>query len=147
MGGIVIHHLFVPGRSRPKGDLKYGLSGRSGSGRVRLFYPSVVKAWQEQIGWVARSEIGTMIEGPVALSLRFMFEGKHLGPHTLAPDIDKIVRAVLDALSGIAYADDRQVALVVASKQWGAPMGVHITVASTDELWAQVIEEQVPLGV
>jgi crossover junction endodeoxyribonuclease RusA len=35
------------------------------------------------------------------------------------PDIDKLLRAVLDSLTGRAYRDDRQVVQVMALKQWG----------------------------
>jgi len=34
------------------------------------------------------------------------------------PDLDKLVRAVGDALSGIAYRDDRQICDIRASKRW-----------------------------
>ena len=48
--------------------------------------------------------------------------------HTSRPDVDKLTRAVLDALSGVWWVDDSQVAMVTASKAYsddGAP-GVHI---------------------
>jgi Holliday junction resolvase RusA-like endonuclease len=34
------------------------------------------------------------------------------------PDLDKLVRSVMDALSGYAFADDQQVALLQAHKDW-----------------------------
>lgn len=34
------------------------------------------------------------------------------------PDIDKLIRAVLDALTGEAYADDQQVIYLTATKRW-----------------------------
>ena len=52
--------------------------------------------------------------------------------HASAPDIDKLCRAVLDALSSVVWVDDRQVARLVASKRWpdegeapGASIRVH----------------------
>ena len=44
------------------------------------------------------------------------------------PDIDKLLRAVLDALTGRAYRDDRQVVQVMALKQWADEDATHITV-------------------
>ena len=38
-----------------------------------------------------------------------------------SPDLDKLVRSVLDALTGYAYIDDRQVGSLVASKEWTGP--------------------------
>jgi Holliday junction resolvase RusA-like endonuclease len=42
------------------------------------------------------------------------------------PDIDKLERAMLDALTGVAYADDAQVARVVKEKVYGRTF--HTTV-------------------
>lgn len=47
---------------------------------------------------------------------------------TKKPDADKLLRAVFDALTGIAYEDDSQVVRVTASKQYGAPESTQITV-------------------
>ncbi len=47
---------------------------------------------------------------------------------TKKPDIDNIVKAVLDALNGLAYKDDTQVVQVTANKVYGerAHVGVSI---------------------
>jgi Holliday junction resolvase RusA-like endonuclease len=37
----------------------------------------------------------------------------------VAPDLDKLVRAVSDALTGVCYHDDRQIVEIVASKIYG----------------------------
>lgn len=39
------------------------------------------------------------------------------------PDIDKLARAVLDALTGEAYADDEQVVHLIATKHWSDTFG------------------------
>lgn len=44
------------------------------------------------------------------------------------PDADKLLRATLDALTGIAYADDCQVVDIRAAKRYGAPERVEISV-------------------
>ncbi len=36
------------------------------------------------------------------------------------PDIDKLLRALLDALTGVIYVDDAQVACIWATKEYGA---------------------------
>lgn len=72
--------------------------------------------------------------GSVTLSLRFIFErprahyrtGKfsHLlrvdapGEMTKKPDLDKLARNVMDALTGIAYRDDCQVHLLILQKEY-----------------------------
>ena len=59
--------------------------------------------------------------------------------HTKKPDIDKLVRLVLDALTGIAYVDDSQVVLLYAEKSYVHPAvaGCSITIASMESAPAQ----------
>ena len=45
---------------------------------------------------------------------------------TVKPDLDKLVRAVLDALTGVGYNDDAQVTRLVARKTYGSKPGVFI---------------------
>jgi Holliday junction resolvase RusA-like endonuclease len=93
-----------------------------------------------------------LLEGPVALEVEFrpaarpashwlaanarrLLRALRLDApvwHASAPDIDKLCRAVLDALTSVAWVDDRQVARLVASKRWpdegeapGASIRVH----------------------
>lgn len=51
--------------------------------------------------------------------------------HTTRPDVDKLARCVLDALTGVIYADDGQVVAIRLTKQYtpidGRP-GVEITI-------------------
>ena len=44
------------------------------------------------------------------------------------PDMDNIVKVVADALNGVAYHDDTQIALVIAKKVYSAVEGLDITV-------------------
>ena len=53
-----------------------------------------------------------------------------LGEPTTPPDIDKLIRAGLDALTAVAYRDDAQVTFVRAWKRycgWGVP-GVMVPI-------------------
>lgn len=52
-------------------------------------------------------------------------------PHRRRPDLDKLTRGVLDALTGYAWIDDAQVCAIVASKSYaydGQPPGCRIDV-------------------
>jgi Holliday junction resolvase RusA-like endonuclease len=44
------------------------------------------------------------------------------------PDVDKYLRRILDALTGVAYGDDGQVVLVAGAKRWGDPARAEIRV-------------------
>jgi hypothetical protein len=41
-------------------------------------------------------------------------------PHVVKPDLDKLLRAVKDALTGVAWSDDAQVTRIFASKHYAA---------------------------
>jgi len=44
------------------------------------------------------------------------------------PDVDKLIRAALDALTGVVWADDAQVVRIVAQKRYDAVPGVAVSV-------------------
>lgn len=104
--------------------------------------------WRAQIAAVALEHLSEPLEGPVSVCLAFTFgrpkkhyrTGRHAGEllstapslHTTRPDVDKLARAVLDALTGIAFRDDGQVAELSARKTFGGRPGVRITIAPTE---------------
>lgn len=71
-------------------------------------------------------------KAPMSLTLRFYFKrpkskSKKATP-TVRPDIDKVCRAVGDALSGICYQDDSQITSLHAEKYYGEPERTEIQV-------------------
>jgi Holliday junction resolvase RusA-like endonuclease len=72
---------------------------------------------------------------PVRLILDFYFEKeisvKRLDKIT-KPDLDKLVRSLGDALTGIVYDDDAQVTELIARKFYGSPARVEIEVQEAD---------------
>lgn len=100
--------------------------------------------WRGLIGAAALEAMGERdpLPGPVVVSvgLTFCRPAAHIGARGVlpryrdripGPDIDKLCRAVLDALTGIAYLDDRQVRDLIGSKRYGERAGVAVTI---DEL-------------
>ena len=74
---------------------------------------------------------------PVMLSIQFFFRKPKLASRktvhkTTKPDIDKLERAVLDALTGAAFEDDSQVVRVIKSKEFGIPE--RTTIWITDQI-------------
>lgn len=47
---------------------------------------------------------------------------------TKKPDIDNIIKAILDALNGVAYKDDTQVVQVMATKKYGDKAFVEVAI-------------------
>jgi Holliday junction resolvase RusA-like endonuclease len=61
-----------------------------------------------------------MLEGPVKVTITAYFaHKKKTGWHISRPDIDNVVKAILDGLNGVVFADDAVVAQLVASKHYG----------------------------
>src|SRR5882724_2709257 len=93
------------------------------------------KPWRQEIGQMCleclKGESAAGRGVPMRLLVAFYFSRpksvKSLAEKTTKPDLDKLVRAVLDALTGIAYEDDSQVTEIMASKQYGYPARAEIT--------------------
>lgn len=60
-----------------------------------------------------------------------MIEGK-IRPKT-KPDLDNLMKAVADALNGIAYRDDSQIVECLCKKYYSENPCTYVSIASTDE--------------
>lgn len=68
--------------------------------------------------------------------------------HTTKPDVDRLERAILDALTAIAYGDDKQVTEIVTGKYYaavGAPARVDIAVEPAPPSPIGVLVADLPL--
>lgn len=93
--------------------------------------PGSLKRWSDRISAEAREYDGEPMSGAVEMRLTFYLPRpktvKRRYP-TVKPDIDKLARAVQDALNGIVYRDDAQVVSLSVHKRYcGAqPSGVVV---------------------
>jgi hypothetical protein len=81
--------------------------------------------------------------GPVVVMARFrlvrpqrLAETMDQEPALVVPDLDKITRALLDGLNGVAYADDKQVTALLATKGYASPLerpGVTARVVAVED--------------
>ena len=143
--------FYVRGAPIPQGSLTAHAHKRKDNtiyASVHYEVGSKLHRWRRSIAVAARDEWG---EQPtyhhVRLTLTFYmkrplshYKGIDFGlkprydrvAHETAPDLDKLVRAVMDALSEVIYADDKQVTEIVARKiyvpQYEWPEGVQIVV-------------------
>jgi Holliday junction resolvase RusA-like endonuclease len=125
--------------------------GRNGRPIVNMVHQNAaaLKPWRQEIAGVAVAEGGWLavglnaLDGPVYLSLTFYVKrpeshygtGRNAGvlkdsaplhPETSGSDIDKLTRAVLDALTGIVWKDDKRVVVAHAKRRYGSPERVEI---------------------
>ena len=95
-----------------------------------------LKSWSQLVSIVAQEHVPQegLLLGPIEVVLMFYLlrprtVSKHKRPlPTVKPDIDKLVRSVLDALKGRLYADDSQIVRIEACKYYGDTPRVEITV-------------------
>lgn len=108
--------FFVAGKPAPQGSKRH-----VGNGRM-IESSKALKPWRELIAETARWNRPELHTGPVLLKLDFIMPRPKATPKTATPpaikrpDLDKLVRAVLDSLTGICYVDDSQVTDIIARK-------------------------------
>jgi crossover junction endodeoxyribonuclease RusA len=87
--------------------------------------------WRSRVGQAAHLAGCTPIDGAITITMRFRYQRPksvtRIQP-TVPPDLDKQIRSILDALTGIAYQDDSQVVQITATKEYQGTQGVDITV-------------------
>ncbi len=81
--------------------------------------------WREAVGWEAKIALrGGCPAGknvPIRLTAAFFFKGDPIRDKTSKPDLDRLLRAIGDALTGVLWADDSQVVEIQGMKFYGDP--------------------------
>jgi crossover junction endodeoxyribonuclease RusA len=120
-------NFFVPGIPVAKGSAKaFVVKGRA---IVTQSNGAKQKPWASAISYTAQQAGVRPYVGPVLVSMTFVMPRpknhyrangklKDTAPlfHVSKPDVDKLVRLVFDALTGIAWKDDSQAQIKVAEK-------------------------------
>ena len=138
--------FFVAGTPKPQGSKRAFL--RPGARHPTLLESAgeALKDWRASVRYAAARQ-SRAITGPVKVTLAFRFSrpkshfgtGRHSHDlkqsapesHTKKPDVDKLARAVLDALTNVVFEDDSRVTVLAATKHYSmAPFtsGCWITV-------------------
>ena len=127
----------VPGMPAPQGSKRHVGGGRMVESSKDL------PAWRSSVAWAARAAHGSRaaMDGPLAMELSFRFPMPASRPkrdrvrgvkwRTVKPDLDKLCRAVFDALTDAGViTDDARIVQVAAMKQErtdDAGVTVHVT--------------------
>lgn len=96
--------------------------GRSKSGKPVTYTSFETRKYEQEVKTLAQVAMfgKEMLEGPVRVKITAFFNHKtKTGYHTSRPDLDNIIKAILDGLNGVIFADDSAVAEIVASKKYG----------------------------
>ena len=119
--------FFVPGKPVGQGRITT-INRHSFHSNAKELIP-----WRQTIAAYARAAKFPLLEGAISLSLDFLIVRPKTVKRdypTVAPDLDHYVRAVGDALKGIAYFDDAQITDLSASKRYHDSPGVMIDIRS-----------------
>lgn len=128
----------------PKGSIK-AFMPRGGRFPVLTSDAKGLKAWSAIVRASAIiAQVPKLAEGPVTVGMAFRLprpdylrKKKTLAtqpPHITRPDLDKLTRAVSDALTGVAYHDDGQVDSLRLTKRYCDPLeepGVTVFIKPT----------------
>jgi len=125
--------FFVPGIPVPKGSAKaFVVKGRA---IVTQDNGAKQKPWASAISFTAKHQMGAErpFAGPIAISLLFIMprpkghygSGKNSAVvkesspqhHVTKPDLDKLIRCVKDALTGVVWGDDSQVCEITLARK------------------------------
>lgn len=127
--------LTVFGVAAPQGSKRH-----VGGGRM-VESSKALKPWRESVAhaaqvWCLQHRGFAPFDEPLVLTVTFYLPRPASTPKRVTrpakkPDLDKLTRAVCDALSGIIYADDARVVRLVAEKRFAIdePPRAEITIA------------------
>ena len=84
--------------------------------------------WRNAVANAARDAGARRWTGPIGIHIVFAIKPPLIRSHGYPkqPDLDKLVRAVMDALTGVCYVDDSQVVSINARKEWVAITQVEV---------------------
>jgi len=120
-----VKEFHVNGLPVPQGSMKVI------NGRVLHSQGSALAVWRSTIAWEATLAGCKPEEGAMKVTLIFVMPRpktvKRAEP-SVAPDLDKLTRAALDALTSVAYVDDGQVTELHARKIYGNIPGLKVIV-------------------
>lgn len=120
------------GKGRPRYTTRAGHAVAYTPASTKAYEAQIRQAWEEQdgrdYGSAALALILTAYYPPPSRARKAEREAMLAGkvPVRDKPDLDNIIKAVMDALNGRAYADDRQVTHISAARAYSSDPRVEI---------------------
>lgn len=127
--------IFVPGIPKTKGSYRLVRSKYTGKA-VALNACEGEKDWKNRVYSSALDKPprdGVLEDVPLGLYIIFYLpkpkriKKSGLVPHDKRPDLDKLIRSILDALTFVWFRDDGQISQIWAMKYYGKDPGVNIS--------------------
>lgn len=143
-------NIFIPGKPQGKGRAR---AFKTRSGHIGHYTPEKTRTYEGLIQTHAIEALGVVraTRRPIKLSLLINYEipqgwqkwkiqaaCEGLIAPTIKPDADNVVKAVKDALNGVAWKDDCQVVMMDIQKQYSITPGLLIQVTKLCQCEAQI---------
>ena len=101
------------------------------NGHILHSQGSALAVWRSTVALSARFAGAKPVDGAIGIEIVFRAKRPKTVKRdypTVAPDLDKYIRGVLDALTGIGYQDDSQVIDIKAEKVYSDSPGADIKI-------------------
>jgi Holliday junction resolvase RusA-like endonuclease len=133
--GQLLYYFWVDGKPVTKGS--WSAFRNSKTGRINFVGPKGLVTWQKAVHDKASQTVGDdpLLDGALVIRATF-YLGRPKSVEREYPygerdgDVDKYLRAILDALTGVMYKDDAQVIHARATKIWAASPKCPMTSSS-----------------
>ncbi|WP_237173024.1 RusA family crossover junction endodeoxyribonuclease [Paracandidimonas lactea] len=135
--------FMVPGKPVGKGRPRAAKRGR----HITLYTPEETASYESTVALAAGQAMAgqPLIDGPVDVLMRIALPvpaswsqkkqrealAGTLVP-TVKPDMDNVIKAVFDAINGVVWNDDTQVADLRVQRRYGAAPGVSVVVMTLE---------------
>lgn len=128
--------LTIDGVPVAKGRPRLGRYGTYTPKKTQEYEKYVKMCWFAKYGGIQPSEqsleVNIVFYLPIPKSVNKKQRAEMLDgriKHTKKPDIDNLIKSVLDALNGIAYSDDSKIIKVAAEKQYSEKPRTEIQIS------------------
>ena len=116
-------------RIRPKPKQRPRFAGHA-------YTPAETQKYEERIAYEVYRQGATKMQGPIFISIGFFYKRpkrmKNPERHTKRPDLDNLIKGVLDALNGVLWDDDAQIASLDADKWYAEEDAILISVSGDE---------------
>ena len=122
----------ILGDPRPQGRPRFARMGKF----VKAYDPKESREYKQTLAaQIAAQEPEYISAGAISLDCAFVFARpkslpKKVIDHTKKPDLDNIIKALKDAMTGIVWKDDAQIVSLTARKEYGDVPGIRVEVRS-----------------
>lgn len=106
----------------PKGRPRLGKYGTYTPGRTREYENLLRIVFQ----YLKREPSSKMVEAEMVFDFKFSGKNKKPDFRIQNPDIENLVKSVMDAGNELLYLDDSQVVSIMATKRWGVKDRVYL---------------------